>query len=674
MGGWAMEDLRYSPETLVFGADYNPDQWSKETWQEDIRLMKVAHVNLVTLPVFGWAQIEPREGFFEFDWLDEILELLHKNGINFNLATATATPPAWLVRKFPEILPVDFNGVRLEYGSRQSYCPSSPIFKEYTRKLASKMAERYGRHPGLKFWHISNEYGDHVSRCYCPSSSSDFRDWLSAKYATVDAINQAWETKVWGQRYSHMDEIEPPRRSMGPNNPSQLLDFERFSSDAMIELFLAEREVLRSITPNIPVTTNFMSICREIDYAKLASLEDLVTDDAYPDPSDPRHHIIASLNYSMMRSLKKDRPWLLLEQAPSAVSWRNVNVPKAPGQMRLMSYHALAHGSDGVMFFQWRQARSGTERFHSSMLGHTGEDSRIFREVSALGEELSQVGEIVGSLVKSKIGFLVDWDSRWAMRAEESLPSLAYDYMTQLLSWYEALFDINAQVDCVFVTEEFDKYETIFVPTLMMCDVATSRKLEKFVASGGKLVVGPFSGVVDANNGIHPGGGIFQNLLKATVEEPWPLASGENQKISIGEKTYLANTWTELLTSDADEVIAEYASGPLVGNPAVTLSNFGDGAAVYISCVLEKSALQSIFSTVLRVPSTPEHFAEFVTRSNANFDYEFVLNHSPEIVSLRVNRGFDILANREIAGGLRDLSGYGVIILKRARESASERQ
>ena len=225
-----MADLRYAPVTLVFGADYNPDQWSKETWLEDIRLMKLAKVNLVTLPVFGWGQIEPQEGTFEFGWLDEVLELLYKNGINFNLATATATPPAWLVRKFPEILPMDFNGVRLEYGSRQSYCPSSTIFKERTRKLASKMAERYGRHPGLKFWHISNEYGDHVSRCYCPSSSSDFRDWLSAKYATVDAINQAWETKVWGQRYSHMDEIEPPRRSMGPNNPSQLLDFERFSS------------------------------------------------------------------------------------------------------------------------------------------------------------------------------------------------------------------------------------------------------------------------------------------------------------------------------------------------------------------------------------------------------------------------------------------------------------
>ena len=257
--------------------------------------------------------------------------------------------------------------------------------------MTRAMAERYGDHPALALWHVSNEYGDHVSRCWCPESSAHFRRWLEARYGDLDGLNEAWGVNVWGQRYTAWEHIEAPRRATGPVNPTQLLDFERFSSDALLELFQLEIDVLREVTPDIAVTTNFMSLLRDLDYWDFAAVEDLVTDDAYPDPADPLAHVPAALNYGLMRSLKGGQPWLLLEQAASAVSWRDVNVPKAPGQMRIDSLQAIAHGSDGAMFFQWRQAKYGQEKFHSAMLGHRGEASRSFQETKAFGAELQRL-------------------------------------------------------------------------------------------------------------------------------------------------------------------------------------------------------------------------------------------------------------------------------------------
>ncbi|HEY1104658.1 MAG TPA: beta-galactosidase, partial [Agromyces sp.] len=296
-------------DALAYGGDYNPDQWSEEVWHDDIRLMQEAGVNIVSLPVFSWPQLEIAPGAYEWDWLDRIIDLLWAGGIAVDLATATATPPSWLIRSHPEMLPWNEAGQRLEFGSRQAYCPSSPVWRENVARMTRAMADRYGDHPALALWHVSNEYGDHVSRCWCPESSAHFRRWLEARYGDLDGLNEAWGVNVWGQRYTDWAHIEAPRRSTGPVNPTQLLDFERFSSDALLELFQLEVDILREITPEIGVTTNFMSILRDLDYWKFAAAEDLVTDDAYPDPADPLAHVPAALNYGYMRSLKGGQPW-----------------------------------------------------------------------------------------------------------------------------------------------------------------------------------------------------------------------------------------------------------------------------------------------------------------------------------------------------------------------------
>src|SRR5438067_2193100 len=313
--------------------------------------MREAGVNLVSVGIFSWSRLEPEEGTFDFAWLDRVLDLLHEGGIQVDLATATASPPPWLSHQHPEMLPVLADGVRLWPGARQHYCPSSPIYRSAARRLVEAMADHYAKHPSLVMWHVGNEYGCHVPACYCDVSAAAFREWLHARYGSIVKLNEAWGTDFWSQRYGSWDEIVPPRRTPTWPNPSQQLDFLRFSSDALLECYDAEHEVLKKATPNVPVTTNFMVGFKPLDYWKWASHEDLVSLDSYPDPSDPASGMRAAMAGDLMRSLGHGRPWILMEQSSSRVNWREVNLPKAPGQMRLWSFQAVAHGADGVMSF-----------------------------------------------------------------------------------------------------------------------------------------------------------------------------------------------------------------------------------------------------------------------------------------------------------------------------------
>ena len=647
-------------DALAYGGDYNPDQWPESVWHEDARLMQEAGVNIVSLPVFSWPQLEIAPGVYDWAWLDRVIEILWAAGIRIDLATATATPPSWLIRSHPEMLPSDEDGRRFEFGSRQAYCPSSPVWREHVARMTRAMADRYGEHPALALWHVSNEYGDHVSRCWCPESSAHFRRWLQQRYATLDGLNEAWGVNVWGQRYTDWAHIEAPRRSTGPVNPTQLLDFERFSSDALLELFELEVEILREVTPEIGVTTNFMSILRDLNYWDFAAVEDLVTDDAYPDPADPLAHVPAALNYGYMRSLKGGQPWLLLEQAPSGVSWRDVNVPKAPGQMRVGSLQAIAHGSDGAMCFQWRQAKYGQEKFHSAMLGHRGEASRTFQEAKAFGAELKRLEPVRGSRVRSRVALVIDHDSWWGSSAAESLPSQRLEWLAQARAWNAALFALGHPVDSVQATADLTGYDMVVVPNLYVTDAAQAAVFAAFVAGGGQLVVGPFSGVVDATEKVHDGGapGPLRDLLGVEVDEQWPVADGRAERVVFdggeagGGAEFDAPIWGEWLEVHAGtEVLAHYASGELDGRPAITWRAVAEtGGAWYVSCVLEPSGLIELFRSVLEAAGLParariQQDLEAVTRSDETTDYTFVLNHGRGDLTVDVPEGArDLLA------------------------------
>ncbi|NUP03338.1 MAG: beta-galactosidase [Nonomuraea sp.] len=635
---------------LLFGGDYNPEQWPEEVWAEDVRLMAEAGVNLVTVAVFSWSRLEPERGAYDFGWLDRVLGLLHEHGIAADLATATATPPPWLVREHPELMPVDADGVRLEFGSRQGYCPSSPVFREHAVRLATAMAERYGEHPALALWHIGNEYADHTLECFCPESARHFRRWLERRYETVHALNAAWGTSCWGQHYTGFDQIEPPRTAPGPVNPAQLLDWRRFCSDALLELFLAEKAALRAVTPDVPVTTNFMSILHGLDYWTWAAAEDVVSDDAYPDPADPASHVQVALSYDLMRSLRRG-PWLLLESAPSAVSWREVNVPKPPGMMRLHSLQALAHGSDGVMFFQWRQARYGPEKFHSALLPHGGTDTRGWRDTLALGADLRRLAEVAGGNTRAQVALVLDWPSWWALEAPESMPSNRLRLKDLLLAWYAPLHARGIAVDLTPPGRDLSPYELVIAPNLYLCTAEQAKALEAYE---GRLVVGPFSGVVDESDQVHPGGapGPLRDLLGVAVEEFWPLADGVVQKTGVGA----ARTWAEWIRPEGAEPVALFEGGDLDGLPAVTRK----GNATYVGCLLDDvtPVLEPLLDGIERIDA-PEG-VEAVRRGG----HLFLLNHTtaPRPVTLPCH-GTDLLTGARMRGRV-ELGPRDAVVLR----------
>ena len=360
---------------VQYGGDYNPEQWGPATWEEDARLMQAAGVNLVTLAVFAWAKLEPAQGKYDFAWLDQVMDLLYAHGVRVDLATSTAAPPAWLVRLHPEILPKNMDGVTLWHGSRRHYCPHSPAFQEAAGKITAALAEHVRSHPALALWHVDNELACHYSECFCETSISQFRLWLKSRYGSVGMLNDAWGTGFWSQAYGDWEEITAPRRVPATVNPAQKLDWLRFCSDSWMGIFSAQKAILKKITPAVPVTTNFMSFFKPVDYFALAAEEDIVSNDSYPDLSDPHWMVQSAMACDLVRSLKKGQPWLLMEQAPSQVNWRLRNTPKRPGQMRLGSYQALGRGANGILFFQWRASTSGSEKFHSAMLPHAGADS-----------------------------------------------------------------------------------------------------------------------------------------------------------------------------------------------------------------------------------------------------------------------------------------------------------
>lgn len=646
------------PHALAFGGDYNPEQWPDEVWAEDIELMQRAGVSLVTVGVFAWSMLEPEPGRYEFGWLDRVIDTLHRGGIGVDLATATATPPPWLIAQHPEIKPVTADGVRLEFGSRQGYCPSSPLFRDHATRLTTALAERYGDHPAVRLWHISNEYGDHITECFCDISEAHFRRWLAERYGTVTALNDAWGTRHWGQVYGSFDQIPAPRRMPGPGNPSHALDWRRFSSDALLELMCAEKAVLQRISPHVPVTTNFMSMFYPLDYWRFADQLDVVTDDAYPDPADPLAHVDAARNYDLMRSLGGGKPWLLLEQAPSAVSWRPVNLPKPPGLMRLGSYQAIARGSDGAMFFQWRAPRFGSELHHSTMVPAAGADTRVFREISALGGELAGLGTIAGSRIRADVAILLDWDNWWALDAEESMPSVLMRWRAALRPFYHALYGAGRTVDFVRPGADLTGYRLVVVPNSYLLRETDAVRLTEYVADGGQLVVGPFSGVVDEHARAHPGGapGPLAGLLGLRVEEVWPLAENATATVDLGDSADVAEIWTEWLRIDDDgpaEVVGAYRGGDLDGRPAVTRAGHGAGTAWYVSYLPRDAGVllgQVLEAAGLAADAVPSGGVERVERSDGTTSYLFLLNHGSGEVTVDAPAGTDLLTGRPVVG------------------------
>jgi len=657
------------------GGDYNPEQWPRETWEDDYRLMQEAGVTIATVGVFSWVTLQPSENEFNFEWLDEVINGLHANGIKVALATPTAAQPAWMSAAYPEMLRSDEYGNRNGHGGRVNYCPNSPDYRRFSADIAGRLAERYKDHPAIVLWHISNEYG---GWCYCDTCADAFRDWLKEKYGTLDALNQAWWTTFWSHIYTDWSQILPPRKGSEQLTHGLNVDYFRFMSDSNIACYNNERDVIREITPDIPITTNMMGSYKPLDYRRWAPEIDVISWDCYPQPNHSPGQI--AFMHDTMRGLKDGQPFLLLEQTPSSQNWQAVNALKRPGVLRLWSYLAVAHGADSVMYFQWRRGRGGCEKLHGAIVEHAGRsDTRVFREVSELGAELEKLGDsIIGASTQARVGILLDWDN-WHALDNAVGPVRDKRYYETVNKHYLPFYEQNVPVDVVYADSDFSDYDIIIAPMLYMVKEGFAEKVEAFVEKGGSFITTYFSGIVDETDLAFEGyPGPLAKVLGIWVEEIDALYEGEHNSIEMsdGSGSYKCDHLADLLHTEGAETLATYGSDFYKGMPVLTKNQFGKGNAYYIASDPEMRFLDTFYGKLIAEYdlgsewNTPAR-VEVTQRHKDGQALTFVLNHNGEDISIDLGKShYTNLLNDETLTGSLTLGAYDVCILRETEASA----
>ena len=660
---------------MLYGGDYNPEQWDEAVWEEDMRMFRLAGIDCVTLNVFSWAALQSDEVTYHFERLDKIMELVRKNNLKVVMATSTAAHPAWMAKKYPEVLRTEFNGMKRKFGSRHNSCPNSPVYQKYSVALARKLAERYGTYDNIVTWHISNEYG---GECYCENCEKAFRVWLKEKYGSIEALNKAWNTSFWGHTFYDWDEIVVPNLQSEHFAQDRTtfqgisLDYRRFNSDSILHNYLGEYEAVKAVTPHIPVTTNLMGFYKALDYQKWAGYMDVVSWDNYPDPTDPP--ALVAMRHDLMRGLKQGAPFMLMEQTPSVTNWQSYNLLKRPGDMRLISYQAVAHGADTVMFFQMRRSIGACEKFHGAVIDHVGtENTRVFREVSQLGEELKQLGEAtLDSRTPSKVAMLVDWDNWWALEYSAG-PSCDLKYMDELANYYTALYDNNISVDIISVQDPLDDYKVVIAPVMYMTKPGADEKIRKFVSEGGTFVTTFLSGLVDEHDLVITGGypGKLRDILGIWVEETDALPSYMKNSFSWNGKDYDCGLICDIMHMENAQALACYDKVFYEGTPVLSKNEFGTGHAYYVATRAGQDFYADFLNKVLKEQGVEPVFkpckgVEITLRRKEGTNFLFFLNHNPqETVLIAEKPGTDLLTGKEYCPGDEIvLQTKGVVLFK----------
>ena len=693
---------------IAYGGDYNPDQWPDATIEEDISLMRKAHVNTVALAIFSWDRIQPAEDRWTFDWLDSVIERLGQAGIAVDLASATASAPLWLYERHPEVLPRDKYGHVINAGSRQSWRPTSPVFKRYALDMCRRLAEHYKDNPTVTAWHMGNEYGWNNRHDYSDDALAAFRRWCQAKYGDIDTLNEAWGTAFWSQHVNGFDEILLPRHMGGDSmvNPSQQLDYERFGNDMLLDFYKAERDAIEAICPDKPFTTNFMVSTDQccMDYAQWAKEVDFVSNDHYFHEGESHlDELICS--DALMDALALNQPWYVMEHGTSAVQWKPLNARKRHGELLRDSLAHIAMGADAINFFQWRQSAAGAEAFHSAMVPHAGEDTKLFRGVCELGQalaDLSAAGVQGTRLRPAETAVLFSAESEWATRSE-TLPSMKLNHWHDVRDWYRGLLDAGERADVVPLAYDWSGYRTIVLPTVLVLSSEDARRIADFARDGGRVIVGYATGLVDERFhtwlGGYPGAGdgLLRDLLGVRSEEFNILGSeaeGESDAVELSNGMTAA-LWQNDVTSTAPDavVLATYAGEAahdweLDGTPAIVRHPYGAGEGVYVGCDLGRNDIARLVRTLepavrrasgetdaegapaggeaSRVIHTVRESTDGLTR------FDFYLNREREAITVEGVEGALVIAHRSAVSaetGVWTLERNAILITKTAGES-----
>lgn len=678
------QPLKGAESRLWYGGDYNPDQWPEEVWDDDIRLMKKAGVNLVSVGIFSWAKIEPEEGKYDFDWLDRAIDKLGKAGIAVDLASATASPPMWLTQAHPEVLWKDERGDTVWPGAREHWRPTSPVFREYALNLCRRMAEHYKGNPYVVAWHVSNEYGCHNRFDYSDDAMRAFQKWCKKRYKTIDAVNEAWGTAFWAQHMNDFSEIIPPRYIGDGNfmNPGKLLDFKRFSSDALKAFYVAERDALAEITPDLPLTTNFMvsAAGSVLDYDDWGREVDFVSNDHYFIPGEAHLDELA-FSASLVDGIARKDPWFLMEHSTSAVNWRPVNYRKEPGQLVRDSLAHVAMGADAVCYFQWRQSKAGAEKFHSAMVPHAGEDSAVFRDVCELGADLNTLADngLLGTkLAKSKVAVVFDYESEWASE-HTATPTQKVHHVDEPLQWFRALADHGVTADVVPVRGAWDDYEMVVLPSVYLLSEETTRRVRDYVVGGGRLVVTYYTGISDEKDHVWLGGypGSIRDVVGVRVEEFMPMGDdfpGVPDCLGLSNGAVAHDIADVIGSVDGTATVLEtFKDDPwtgMDGAPAIVAHTFGEGRSVYVGARLGRDGIALSLPEILDSLGMAEAGGNDgrvlrVEREGADGSrFVFSFNRTHETVRVPVEGEVVVSSFAEVSGETISIKPNGVIVTK----------
>jgi beta-galactosidase len=661
---------------VLYGGDYNPEQWPEEVWRRDYELFGYGRIDTVTLGVFVWALIQPSEDVYDFTVLDRVVERATAQRRSICMATGTGAHPPWLALAYPEVTRTDFDGRRHRFGQRHNSCPSSPAFQRFSAELARRVAQRYGGNHSIVAWHVGNEYG---GACYCDLCAAAFRVWLRERYEKLDALNAAWYTTFWSHRFTAWDEIQPPsaltEHWRGPDHTAFqgiTLDYHRFMSDAMLANFRAEKAAIRLFS-DLPVTTNFMGMYRPVDYHRWAADLDFASWDNYPldDTSQAR----MALAHDLMRGLKDGQPFWLMEQTPSHTASREVNPLKRPGLLRLWSWQAVAHGADAVLYFQMRASRGACEKYHGAVIGHGDRaDTRVFREVAELGAELEKLGDAtLGARTPARVALLFDWDSWWALELSDG-PSRLVKYLDVVLSYHRALWDAGVDLDVVPVTADLCGYDVVVAPALHMVKGDLAARLEAVASRGGSVLTTFLSGRVDENDlaFLADVPGPLAPLMGIRIDE-WDARPPEVvNPVRLGPAVVESRLLFEIVIPADAEVIGTYEADFYAGTPAVTRNAFGDGHGWYVATGLDKAGVTWVVRQVLDRHGLLGPYADItdlettVRVTPQGQRIRFLLNHRTEPVEALVDTsGVDLLtATRLHRGQTVKLDPYGVLVIR----------
>lgn len=662
-------------QKILYGGDYNPEQWPEDIWEEDMRLLKLAHIDIVTLNVFSWASLQPDENTYSFEKLDKIMDMVQKNGLKVCLATSTAVHPAWMARKHPDVLRTEFNGMKRKFGGRHNSCPNSPTYRKYAGALASKLAERYQNYDNIVAWHISNEFG---GVCYCENCERRFREWLKEKYKTIEEVNRVWDTAFWGHTFYDFDDIVTPNlltEHFAPNRTTFQgisLDYRRFNSESILDCYRLEYDAVHAVTPDIPITTNLMGTFPDLDYQKWAKYMDFISWDNYPSNDTPIEEI--ALRHDLMRGLKQGKPFALMEQTPSVTNWLPYNALKRPGVMRLWSYQAVAHGADTIMFFQMRRSIGACEKYHGAVIDHVGhENTRVFREIAELGTELEKIGSLtLGARTDAKAAIVFDWDNWWSTSYSAG-PSINLRYCDEILNYYKAFHNLNVPVDIISVEDDISQYSLVVAPLLYMVKSGHDEKLRSFVKNGGSFLTTFFSGYVDEHDLVTTGGypGRLRDILGIWVEEEDALPENDENSFTYEGTAYPAILLCDLLHTEGAEALCFYEKDFYAGMPVLTRNRFGNGYAYYVAARSNAGFYRHLIDNICKeagikpLMETPE-LIEVTQRRNENGTFLFFLNHDTKAHDISLNcAGTDILTDQVYqSGGYLKLEAKGVAIIQ----------